>query len=395
MMMEMRFEAPSKFETAVDELHEIAAGEAGTDDFGGDDYRMGLRVLLQSMDYDPRFSEIGRKLAWGQVITVLTSRLRAVAGMKAIPDLESLEIRAPVVITGIPRTGTTALHRLLAVDPQFQGIQTWLVDGPMPRPRRETWEAHPLFQRQVKSLEARFAATPHLRAAHNMFADEVEECLFILCHSFTSNLWACSGWSAPTYDAWWQAESEAVSYRYYKRVLQMIGSTEPQKRWLLKNPGHIDNLDLLFAVFPDARVIQTHRDPAKGVPSLCALLMQGAGLMETTDMTLRAHILGHRETVKWANALRRAEPHRQAHADQIMDVRHADFHADPLGVVRRIYAFAGMQLSPDVEAAMGERVQAKPELAYGAHRYDIADFGLTAGEVRERYGDYVKRFDLV
>jgi hypothetical protein len=389
------FDPPESFEAAFDQAHEVAAGEAGASDFGEPDYRDGLIVLLQSMDFDCRFSEVGRRIAWGQVINALAARAHAVAEMRKIPGLEALPIPRPLVITGIPRSGTTALHRLLAVDPQFQGLQTWLVDAPMPRPPREAWDAHPLFLRSVRALEARFAASPDLRAAHNMIAEEVEECIFILGHSFRSNMWT-SGWTTPSYDAWWQAQSEAPAYRYAKRVVQLIGSPEPDKRWLLKNPGHIDNLDLLFESYPDACVVQTHRDPAKAVPSLAALLLQLLQLMEgEEDLALRARILGRRETAKWAKAVRNADRVRRDHGKQVIDVVHAEFHADPMGVVRRIYAFAGLELAPDVEAAMRRRVQEKPELSHGAHRYDLAQFGVSAGEIREAFGDYVARFDLL
>jgi hypothetical protein len=394
-MLELRFDPPVRFEGAFDEAHAIASREAGASDFGSDDYRIALRVLLQSMDYDARFSEQGRRIAWGQVITSLSARARAFAEMAKIPGLDGLPVREPLIITGIPRTGTTALHKLMAVDPQFQGLQTWLVDAPMPRPPREAWGDHPQFQRAVQALEARYAANPEMRAAHNMVADEVDECIFILGHSFRSNMWT-SGWTTTSYDAWWQAAGEAPAYAYAKRVLQLIGSAEPDKRWLLKNPGHVDNLDLLFETYPDARVVLTHRDPAKAIPSLCAILMQPLGLVERHDrLDLRARILGHRETSKWSNATRKAERARQARPDQVLDVVHSEFHADPIGVVRRIYAFAGLELTAQVEADMAKRAAERPELSHGQHRYDVAQFGLTEGEIRESFGDYVRRYDLI
>ncbi|TAL02250.1 MAG: sulfotransferase [Rhodospirillaceae bacterium] len=393
-MMEERFDPPAKFAAASDQLHDLVARQVGSSDFGDSDYLMGLRVLLQSMDYDPIYTERGRRLAWGTVISALSSRVHAVRAMAQVPDLDRQMISKPVVITGIPRTGTTALHKLMAVDPQFQGLQTWLIGAPMPRPPRETWESNPLFQQEVESLKLRFETTPDMRAAHNMAAEEVDECLGILCHSFVSNLWACN-WSSASYDAWWQTQSELPAYRYLRRILQMIGSNEPEKRWLLKNPGHIANLDLLFAMFPDALVIQTHRDPAKAVPSLCALMMQFFGVMEGSSRhQLHAHIMGHRETGKWAKAVRDAEPVRQAHRGQILDVVHGDFHADPIGVIKRIYAFLALNLTPQVEAAMTQRIAAAPELSHGTHRYHVSDFGLTDEEIRESFGSYVDRFDL-
>ncbi len=139
-----------------------------------------------------------------------------------------------------------------------------------------------------------------------MVAEEVDECCLVLRQGFVSNLWSC-GWSAATYDAWWQCQSEEASYGHYYRCMQLIGSNEPERRWLLKNPGHIDNLDLLFAVFPDAKVIQTHRDPAKAVPSLCALLMQLHPIMEEGRYEQRAHNMLAREVAKWAKAVRKAK----------------------------------------------------------------------------------------
>jgi hypothetical protein len=356
---------------------------------------MGLRVVLQSMDYDPVFTDAGRRLAWGTVISALCGRVRAVGAMKENPGFEHTAIRRPVVITGIPRTGTTVLHKLMAVDPQFQGLQSWIISAPMPRPPRRSWEANPFFQQAVESLKLRFATTPDLRAAHNMVADEVDECLGVLCHSFVSNLWACN-WSSASYDAWWQSQSEAPGYQYLLRVLKLIGSREPEKQWLLKNPGHIANLDLLFGIFPDALVIQTHRDPARAVPSLCAILAQLHEAMEgPSRRELHAHIQGHRETAKWAKAVRDAAPVRAAHRGQVIDVVHGDFHRDPMGAIRRIYDFLDLELAPEVEADMNSRVAARPELSHGAHRYDVADFGLTADEIRESFGAYVEDFDLV
>ncbi|MEO7248091.1 MAG: sulfotransferase [Novosphingobium sp.] len=177
--------------------------------------------------------------------------------------------------------------------------------------------------------------------------------------------------------------------------LRLVGSNEPGKKWLLKNPGHVENLDQLFATFPNARVIHTHRDPAKAIPSLCALLIGNHALFEEGRREERAWQMGLRETEKWARGLRRAEPVRQAHAGQVLDVVHTQFHRDPMGTVERIYSFAGLELSDAVRGLMAQRIADKPELAHGAHSYSLSDFGLTAESVRERFGDYVQRFDLV
>ncbi len=392
--MNEAFAPPLRFWDASDQAHEQAAKAADASDFGGDDYREGMRVLLLSMDYDPRFTERGRRIAWGGIVSALAARANAVRSMQENPGFDAAPLLSPIVITGIPRTGTTALHKLMAVDLQFQGLETWLNAAPQPRPPRETWDSNSLFHEMSAQLAARYAAVPGAKAAHEMAAEEVDECLFVLRQSFVSNLWNC-GWSAPSYDAWWQNQSERASYQHYARIVRLVGSREPDKRWLLKNPGHIANLDHLLAVFPDARVIITHRDPAKAVPSLTSLLMKSHPLMEAGPADVRARIMLARETEKWAKAVQNAERVRQQHRSQILDVIQADFHARPLETIERIYDFAGIELTADARTAMLARIAADPEGQHGAHSYDIADFGMTEGTIRERFGTYMAQFDLV
>jgi hypothetical protein len=392
--MNLSYDPPRTFRHALDQLHEVVTKEVGSEDFGPRDYLPGLKVLLQSMDYDPRFSTMGRRFAWGLVIDVLRGRAQAVLSMKQNPGFDAHPISRPVVITGVPRTGTTALHRLMAVDARFQGLQTWLLDSPMPRPPLETWKNYPQFQKTVAALEAQYAAAPEKRASHYQAAEEVHECCMVLRQSFISNLWNCA-WSAATYDAWWQCQGEAAAYRHYYRCVQLIGSNDPEKRWLLKNPGHIDNLDLLFAIYPDAKVIQTHRDPAKAVPSLVSLLMQLNSLTEEDRKEERALNMLPREVAKWSSAVRKAELVRKQHPGKVLDILHTDFHRDPLAVLDRIYAFIGMDITAEARAGFARRIAEKPELSRGVHRYNIADYGMTEEEVREPFRDYMRRYDLV
>lgn len=391
--MDLSYDPPEQFRTALEPLHELVAREAGSTDFGPADYLPGLGVLLQSMDYDAQFSARGRRAAWGQVVGVLAGRVHAIRSMKDHAGFDAAPIASPVVITGVPRTGTTALHRLMAVDRRFQGLQSWLLDSPMPRPPVDTWPSHPRFRKTVAAIQAQHAAAPGQRAAHFLAAEEVHECCMVLRQGFVSNLWSCT-WSAPTYDAWWQCQSEEPAYRHYRRCVQLIGSNEPGTRWLLKNPGHIDNLDLLFAVFPDAKVIQTHRDPARAIPSLVSLLMLLHPLMEGGRAGQRAQIMMAREVAKWAKAVRKAEAVRRRHPGQVLDVLHAEFHRDPMGIIERIYAFIGMDIPDDTRAALSRRIALKPELARGEHRYDITDYGMTAEQAREPFAEYIARFGL-
>jgi hypothetical protein len=393
--MDLSYDPPNTFRHASEALHALVADEIGSDDFGPADYLPGLDAYLHAMDYDPRFHAQGRRAAWGQIVAVLRGRAHAYRSMKDHAGFDRHPVVSPVIITGVPRTGTTALHRLMAVDPRFQGLQTWLIDSPMPRPPIEAWSDYPQFRKTMAGIGAQHAAAPDHQAAHFRAAEEVHECCMILWHGFTSNILACSGPSAQSYDAWWRSQSEAASYDYFRSCVQLIGSNEPDKRWLLKNPGHIENLDLLFAVFPDAKVIQTHRDPGKAIPSLVSLMMNLHPLFEEGRSQERSENMLIREVAKWAEAVEKAEQVRKHHPGKVLDVVHADFHANPMKVLERIYAFIDMDIPEGLRPGFAQRIAEKPELARGTHKYDIADFGMTADQAREPFRNYIERYDLV
>jgi hypothetical protein len=376
-----------------DELHDQASKATGLTDFGAPDYLPGLRVLLASIDADARLTAGGAKLVWDALVITLVARAMTQKGWRDHPEYAQANIKRPIVITGVPRTGTTALHKLLAVDPQFQGFEHWLTTCPMPRPPREEWQSHPQYAQAVRFVEGVFENAPDFRIAHNVVVDELDECLEILRQSFVSNRWACT-WTSPSYDAWWQTQSEASSYSRFADVMRLIGCHDSERRWLLKNPGHIGALNLLFDELPDAFVIQTHRDPVKAITSMSSTLFHLHSAFEGGGAKISAPLLGAREMEKWAAAVDAARPVRAQHCKQIIDVNHAEFHNAPMAVVGRIYDFCGLRLTAGVEAMMAERVRNKPELSHGAHNYDMADYGLRREEINARFADYIDEFGL-
>ena len=376
-----------------DELHEQASKATGLSDFGAPDYLPALRVLLASIDADARLTDGGAKLVWDALVITLVARAMTEKGWRDFPEYRQANIARPIVITGVPRTGTTALHKLLAVDPQFQGFEHWLTTCPMPRPPREEWHAQPQYAQAVRFVEGVFESAPDFRIAHNVVVDELDECLEILRQSFVSNRWACT-WTSPGYDAWWQTQSEAGSYRRFADVMRLIGCHDPERRWLLKNPGHIAALDLLFEELPDALVIQTHRDPVQAITSMSSTLYHLHSAFEGAGAKVSAPLLGPRELEKWASAVDHARPVRERHRAQILDVDHLDFHRNPLDVIGRIYDHCGLRLTAEVEALMAQRVREKPELSHGAHNYDMADFGLRREGIEARFDTYIDEFGL-
>jgi hypothetical protein len=376
---------PQRFTGAEEALHEAARGAMSLSDFGPEDeYIPGLTRLLDALDHDgPRFAPGGREFVFGNLVGVLVARLVTQRSLRERPDALQRPVTRPLVITGVPRTGTTALHKLLSVDPQFQGLERWLTAFPMPRPPRYTWPANPMYQATVSGIEAFFAGAPQMRAAHDMVADDVDECLEVLKQNFCSNNFG-STFRVPAYDAWWREQDERASYRRLATVLQLVGADEQAKPWLLKNPGHIWKLDVLLETFPDACVVQTHRDPVQALPSLCSVLAMARGLSEKDNVVLRE--IGEREIENWHAATTRAMVARECLPDQCFDVQHSEFHVDPMGVVRRIYERFGYTLTGDVERRMQERIRANPEGRHGAHVYTLDQFGLNADDIRERFG---------
>ena len=379
-----RLSVPERFVDAEDALHATAIEMSGCSDFGDTRYLTGLRVLLQALDDECRMTPEGREFVFFELVLTLNARLATQRGWTENPELLKTEIRAPLVITGLPRSCTTVLHRLLAVDPQFQGLESWLTNAPMPRPPREEWDRLAAFRRTDQRLQRWFDTVPQFRMVHDMAVDDMEECIEVLRQDFVSNRFGCN-FPVPSYDRWWMGQDDTPSFRRYADVLRLIGGREPDRRWLLKNPGDIYAIDALLAVFPDARIIYTHRDPLKSMPSVASLIHMAHQMAEGPAASKNT---GPREVEVWSRGTQPMLAARARHPDQFHDVTHGDYVRDPLAVVRGIYDRFGLVLTPEVERAMQAWVAANPPGKHGEHRYTLEEYGLTEAGVRDRFHDY-------
>ncbi|MGD1257203.1 sulfotransferase family protein [Mycobacterium seoulense] len=382
---------PEKFTEAFEPLHQAAAAATGLDDFGPPTYHEGLHQLLTALDQDGRVAGPRREALFGMLTGVLVRRLYTQEGWRRNPGYRDVRIERPLVITGIPRTGTTALHKLLALDPQFQGVERWLAITPMPRPPRQNWSQKAEFNACVAGLEEFLAAMPGFADAHEMTADSVDECLEVLQQDFVSNTFP-SQLAVPAYLHWWREESETTSYQRYADVLRLIGLDDQDRRWLLKNPGHIWGIDDLLALFPDALVVQTHRDPAKAMPSVCRVLEMPQSMY--LGENVRPEEIGPPEVDKWRSAVDRTERARRRHPDNFHDVRHADFRADPIATIDSVYSKLGLSLPADVETTMRTWLYEQPEERRRGADADPARYGLSAAALRERFADYITTYAL-
>lgn len=387
--------APESFRTSWDYVHEAAIARCGLTDFGEDDYSTGLSVLLESLDIDPHLTPMGREMVWDTVVTYLTARLYAAENWKRYPEWKDFRLKAPIIICGHPRTGTTVLHKLMSADPQFQGIQNWLTKAPQPRPPRAQWANHPAFQRQVQWLANQHAQSPDIAHAHLVVADEVDEENEIQAGTFSSNIFA-SIWYCAGYDAWWATRSERPDVMREMNILKLIGCHEPDKTFLLKNPASIGQLDYWFELVPDVRVIQTHRDPLKAVPSIASTIHFYKTAHEGEAAKLTQKILGPRELEKWAAMTDRGMVTRKRETgreSQFFDLYHPEFHARPMEVIGRIYDHFGLTMSAQAETAIAARIEKNPE-GHGLHRYEMEDFGLTPSMILDRHAEYIETYGL-
>jgi hypothetical protein len=367
----------------VADLHESATRVTGLTDFGVDDYTDGLTVLLESYARDAGLTPLGRKAARAGVRGALAARLLAEAGWAAHPEHAVVPIERPIFVTGLPRSGTTALHRLLTADPAHQGLELWLAEVPQPRPPRYTWAANPVFQRIEAAYARHHVEHPEFMGVHYIAADTVEECWQLLRQTMRSVAFECLA-HLPTYSSWLAGQDWTGPYRRHRRALQLIGLHDAARRWVLKNPSHLVALDALLAAYPDALIVQTHREPSAVVGSMCSLAAQAT---EGWSTTFRNEVIGAGQLELWARGLREFAAARARHDPaRFLDVDYVDFTADPIGTVESVYARFGLPYSGAAADAIRALHAAAAGPARPAHRYALPDFGLTASQVDERFG---------
>jgi hypothetical protein len=378
----------AKFTETPESLFRVASARTGLEEFGPDDFRDGFDRLLDEI---PCVALTGQGVAAARefLLTGLTGRLRAIAGFKAFPMAIKSPIVRPLVLTGIVRSGTTALHKLLSMDTQFQGPEHWLCAAPQPRPPRHLWPANADFQQAKSALDALIEAAPEVLEDHGMAIDTVEESLNVLAQSFCSNMYP-SSLPLPAYDAWYRQTDDSFSYRYFADTLRLIGANTPGKTWLLKNPTDTYSLRQLLNVFPDAMIVQTHRDPLQSIPSVVNLLA-GAHRMYQGE-SARYDWIFEREKEFWALAMQRAETVKATIPGQYIDVQFKDFVTDQMAVVARIYDHFGLQLSAEAEAAMRDWLNANPRRSTSMQRFEPEHWGGNTGELIERFADYRRRY---
>ncbi len=371
---------------AADRLMAEAMEATGLSDFGPGDFREGLEVLLGSLEIDGDFDLSSDPGVIGALRRRLANRLEVEAWYGEHPEIEQLPLPGPVDINGLPRTGTTALANMMSLDPQFRSLRGWEQAKPCPPPKLEDEANDP---RRIQAIREDEAISAELKAMHLYDVNATLEDTELLGMAFHGQQFTLPVYR---YHAWWRGTDMTQAFEYHRRVLKLLQSQRPPNLWLFKAPHHNFHLEAVAGAFPGARFIMTHRDPAKSVPSWSSLVSavfpppQGERDMHRLGREVCEHLRIGVENAMAARA-RLGEEH-------FLDVHHPELIADPMGVLRRIYAFLDLELRPDVEQTIREWTRINRSGTHGAHIYTAEQFGLSEGQLHADYDEYIRHFGV-
>lgn len=374
-----------------DALLDAARAGTGLDDFGPESFREGLDALCASLAADAQLNDLGAVAVPGMLVGSLSNRLRVVDWIARHPEVQDERIDAPIVVIGMFRAGTTLLSRLFDQDPRNRALLMWEAVDSVPPPTPAGHRAGPRVDAVHASNAMLAEINPQIEVVHHEQADEATECITVMGQDFKSLTYEAIA-NVPGYDDWLLGVDQRSAYEYHRRVLQVLQSGGVRGRWTLKSPHHAIALEHLVAVYPDARLVLLHRDPVVLSASVCSLISTLSSTF--TDADHRAYIASHWPAML-EESVRRIEAFRAAHPEHpIVDVQYADLVTDPAATVASIYRAVGDELDDTGTQAVAAYVNAHPRGEFGAHRYDVSEYGLDVGALAERFADYTARYAI-
>jgi hypothetical protein len=372
-------------------LLDAACRATGLDDFGGDAFREPLRLVLEGLETEARLTLLGRVVARRDLLGLLTNRLRLAEDRKRHPGIAEQGIARPFVIIGLPRTGSTILHHLISQDPASRAPQAWEVMTPSPPPESASYDSDPRIAEAERKLQWLDWLAPDFKAIHPLGARLAIECIAILAHSFMASRFHTT-YRMPAYQAWLKKQDMRPAYVYHRQFLQHLQWRTRAERWVLKAPAHLYALDALLAIYPDALVVQTHRDPRMVLGSVASLTLSlQSAFAEPLDLAE----IGREVVQSWSEGLERGMHVRHsdpAGARRFFDVRYQQLLADPIGTVRQIYQHFGLSLTAEAEQRMRGHLGDNPQHKHGRHAYDLKAFGLDGPSLDEQFRSYREFF---
>jgi hypothetical protein len=376
----------------ADALIARARRSTGLADFGDTPFQEGLEVLLRACAEEAQLSLFGHFGTRWDLVRFLSNLLRLRYEEIRAPEILDRPIERPIFIAGLPRSGTTFLHQLLAQDPANRVPRVWQMIHPYPTDRRGR-RADRRRQRVARQLRMFQMLAPEFRSLHPIDADSPQECSEITAHVFASTRFDTT-YFIPDYRRWLDRTGHLEAYRFHKRFLQHLQHQTGGGRWVLKCPDHIFALEAIRAVYPDARLVLVHRDPLRVLPSVARLTEV---LRKPFTRSIDRIELGRQESERWLMAadLMIDAAEREPFAEPIFHLRHRDLVSDPPGAAERLYRHFRIALDPAAAAAIGSMAGANPNGGYGNNHYRFEDYRLDPAVERQRYARYMERFGIV
>jgi len=373
-----------------DAIARAACRRAGLEDFGDPGWREGLEVLCLALDLEGNLSTFGRIAMRGLITSALATRLRLIDWAARHPEVRQERIERPWVVIGLPRTGTTLLSFLLGLDPESRPLLAWEAQSPVPPPDLATQAEDPRIAACAKQQAQLGELNPAVRAMHPLGATLATECVTLLFLDLRSLLIETQA-HIPSYGRWLEKADMRGAYSLHRLALQVLQSRIPTPAWSLKTPQHLWSLDSLLEFYPDARIVWTHRDPTKVVPSVASL---NTSLQRLNVRANDPVAIGRDWDDKLHLAVTRGIEFDRSQNGRAWchHLQYADLMADPIRAARSLYAHFGAEVSPLHARRMEVWMRERHQELHGRHVYDPADFGLTTAGIGERYSEYRERF---
>lgn len=367
-----------------------AMAVTGLRDFGDAPMDDGLTVFCEALSTEADLDDKRRAGAEASIVATLSERLRVEEWLARHPEILEQRIEAPIMVVGLPRTGTTALSQFLSEDPGFRSIRRWESTALTPPPDASD-AADPRIAATAAAFAARDAAMPVLKTMLPLTPGDPSEHGIQLGLTFR-NMQLPSLYRIPSYQAWLLAADLKPAFEYFGKVLKLLQWRSPAPVWNLKNPPDIFAIDAIDAAFPDARFVWTHRDPADSIPSVCSLV----GTIRTAQgEALDKAALGKMQVKYQSEGVRRAMAARDRIGEaRFTDMYQRDMSADGIGAVAAVYEGLGLEFTDAFRAHLEARLASRPPGQFGKHRYTLEEFGIELPVLRNAFADYIKRFDV-
>ena len=397
----------AKTDLSEDALIAAARKATGLHEFDNDDFLPPMRILLQALEQESNLNPIGRLLTKQSLLRLLKHRLLLADLLKRHPEILDRKIPPPVVIVGLARSGTTRLHRLLASDERFLHIKAWETVNPVPY--KESFEVRdsnrsgnnknnkqdPRITAIEQGLKAVLYMSPQIAAVHPLGAHEIEEEVGLLQHAFSGQIFEIQAYM-PSFAEWLMTHDQTYAYQHMVTLLKVISwfRNDPEdKPWVLKTPQHMQDLDALMNVFPDAKIICSHRDPIKTVGSACS--MAWTSIVRDTN-NADPHWIGQEWLNKTDRMLKKTLALRstQIPANQQFDILYADIHKNWQQAIGEIYQFLGIEFTDQARQSMQQWLDDNGQHKHGAHKYDLRDFDLNEAQVDQQLMYYREQFAI-